>query len=362
MARVHNFYAGPAALPLEALEAAQKELLDFAGSGVSVTETSHRSKEYEKVHRETMALIKELMGLGEDYQVLLLQGGASLQFAMAPMNLLGPGQSADYILTGSWSQKAYKEAKIVGTAKVAATTEENGIFRRIPRQNELKLDPQAAYCHLTSNNTIFGTQWRTFPQTGGVPLVADMSSDILSRPFDAQPFGLIYAGAQKNLGPAGLTVAIIRQDVLEKCRAGLPTMLSYKTHAEHDSLYNTPPCLAVYLCHLTLLWVKKNGGLAGMERENAAKAKLIYGAIDGSGGYYRNNIPTEDRSWMNVVFRLPSEQLEEKFVKEGKAAGMVGLKGHRSVGGIRVSMYNANRLKDVQDVVAFMKDFQAKNG
>lgn len=362
MARLHNYYAGPAALPLEALEAARDELLDFQGGGVSVMETSHRSKEYDKVHSETMALVKELMGLGDNYKVLLLQGGASLQFAMIPMNLLGDGSSADYVLTGSWSQKALKEAKIIGTARVAATTEEDGVFRSIPKQADLDLDSKAVYCHITSNNTIFGTQWRSFPDAGSVPLVADMSSDILSRRFDPKPFGIIYAGAQKNLGPAGLAVVIIRDDILAKCRKGLPTLLSYNTHAEKDSLYNTPPCFSIYMVNKVLHWLKDKGGVAAMEKENTAKADLIYGTIDGSGGFYKNTIPTEDRSQMNVVFRLPSEDLEKKFVADGLAAGFLGIKGHRSVGGIRVSIYNANGLDSVKDVVAFMKEFASKNG
>lgn len=362
MARLRNYYAGPAALPLEALEAAREELLDFQGAGVSVMETSHRSKEYDQVHNGTIALVKELIGLDERFRVLLLQGGASMQFAMVPMNLLAEGTSADYVLTGSWSQKALKEAKIIAAARVAATTEEDGLFRSIPKQADLDLDAKAVYCHITSNNTIFGTQWRTFPNTGAVPLVADMSSDILSRRFDPQPFGIIYAGAQKNLGPAGVAVVIIREDVLAKCVKGLPTLLSYGTHADKNSLFNTPPCFAIYMMNKVLTWIKANGGVAGMEKENAAKADLIYGTIDGSNGFYRNTIATEDRSQMNVVFRLPSEELEKQFVAEGLAAGFLGLKGHRSVGGIRVSMYNANRLDSVREVVAFMKDFATKNG
>ena len=362
MTRVRNFYAGPAAIPLPALEAAQEELLDFAGSGVSVMETSHRSKEYDHVHMETMTLVKELMGLGDKFKVLFLQGGASLQFAMAPMNLLGAGAGADYILTGSWSQKAIKEAKIIATAKIAATTEKNGVFTSIPKQDELDLDPNAAYCHITSNNTIFGTQWKKYPDTGNVPLVADMSSDILSWKFDPSPFGIIYAGAQKNLGPAGVTLVIIREDVLAKCRDGLPTLLSYKTHADKDSLFNTPCCFGIYMMNKVLHWLKDQGGVEAMQKINEKKGKLLYGAIDGSNGFYKNNIAPEDRSNMNVVFRLPTEDLEKKFVADDLAAGFVGLKGHRSVGGIRVSMYNANGLVAVQEVVSFMKDFAAKNG
>jgi phosphoserine aminotransferase len=363
MARKHNFYAGPAALPLEVLEEAQKELLDFQNSGCSVLETSHRSKEYDKVHMESIALMKELMGLDDKYQVLLLQGGASLQFAMVPMNFMFDGKSADYIITGSWSKKALKEAKIIGTPRVAATTEKDGVFTTIPAQNQLDLDAKAVYCHITSNNTIFGTQWQKFPNTGSVPLVADMSSDILSHRFDPAPFGLIYAGAQKNLGPAGLTVVIVRNDMLEKTNPKLPTMLSYNTHAKENSLYNTCPCFPIYIMNKVLHWLKDKGGVAAMEKINDAKAKLLYGAIDGSGGYYHNPIPADSRSKMNVVFRLAKgEEIEKKFVAEGTAAGFLGIKGHRSVGGIRVSMYNATSLASIEQFVAFMKDFAKKNG
>ena len=364
MARIHNYYAGPAALPTEVLEEARDELLDFHNSGVSVMETSHRSKEFDQVHNETIALVKELMNLGDNFDVLLLHGGASLQFAMVPMNLLGDPKSADYILTGTWSKKAITEAKILGSPKVAATTEANGVFTSIPKPQDLKLDAKAVYCHLTSNNTIFGTQWREFPDTNGVPIVADMSSDIMSRQFDASPFGIIYAGAQKNLGPSGLAVVIIRKDMLEKCRDSkqMPTLLSYRTHVDKNSLFNTPPSFAIYMVNRVLSWLKRRGGIAAMEKENAAKAELIYGAIDGSGGFYRNNIAPQDRSQMNVVFRLPNEELEKKFVADALGAGFVGLKGHRSVGGIRASIYNANLLDSVKDIVGFMKDFAAKNG
>ncbi len=361
MPRIHNYYAGPAALPLAALEAARDELLDFQDSGVSVMETSHRSKEYDQVHNDTIALIKELMGLSDRYSVLFLQGGASLQFALTPMNLLAPDQSADYIVTGAWSKKAIKEAKIIANARVAATTEQDGVFRSIPTQDQLDLDPNAAYCHLTSNNTIFGTQFRSFPDTGNVPLVADMSSDILSRAFDPTPFGIIYAGAQKNLGPSGVAIVIIRDDILDKCRTGLPTMLSYKTHADKNSLFNTPPTFAIYMVNKVLHWLKDRGGIQAVEKENTAKADLIYATIDNSQGFYKNNIAPQDRSQMNVVFRLPSENLEAAFVKDALAAGFVGVKGHRSVGGIRASIYNANTLDSVTDLVNFMKDFHKNN-
>jgi len=362
MARVHNYYAGPAALPLEVLEETRDELMEFRGSGVSVMETSHRSKEFDALHNETIDLVRELMGLGDNFKVLLLQGGASLQFAMVPMNLLGGARSADYILTGAWSKKALKEAKLFGKTRIAGNTEKDGVFTSVPRQEDLDLDPQATYCHITSNNTIFGTQFRQFPDTGEVPLVGDMSSDILSRRFDPAPFGIIYAGAQKNLGPSGVTVVAIRDDVLEKCHKNVTTMLSYHTHADKNSLFNTPPCLAIYILHKVLNWTKKQGGVDSLEKINQAKGQAIYGAIDGSSGFYKCPVEKDSRSLMNVVFRLPNEDLEKKFAADGLAAGFLGLKGHRSVGGIRVSIYNANGVDSVQDIVNFMKDFAAKNG
>ncbi len=362
MARVYNFYAGPAAIPQTVLEAAQAELLDFAGTGVSVMATSHRSKEYDAVHCETVSLVKELMNLGDDYEVLLLQGGASLQFAMIPMNFLTPETSADYVITGSWSKKALKEAKLFGKTNIAADSAVDGNYIRVPSQDQLKLDPNAKYCHITSNNTIAGTQWDKFPDTGNVPLVADMSSDILSKQFDPKPFGIIYAGAQKNLGPAGMALVIIRKDMLAQANAGLTSMLSYKTHADSNSLYNTCPTFTIYIVNKVLHWIKDNGGVAGIEKINDQKANLLYGAIDNSNGFYKNPVEPNSRSKMNVVFRLPTEELEAKFVKEGLGAGFVGIKGHRSVGGIRVSIYNANGLDAVEAVVAFMKDFAAKNG
>ncbi|TET31275.1 MAG: 3-phosphoserine/phosphohydroxythreonine transaminase [Planctomycetota bacterium] len=362
MARVHNYYAGPAALPVEVLEAVREELIEWAGTGMSVMETSHRSPEYDAVHNETIADFKELMGMGDDWKILFLQGGASLQFAMVPMNLLGEGRSADYIQTGVWSRKALKEAKIIGNVCVAGSTEQDGVFFRIPKQDELDLDPNAVYCHVTSNNTIFGTQWRQFPDTGGVPIVSDMSSDILSRKLDVSRFGIIYAGAQKNLGPSGVTVVAIRDDMIEKCNDGLLTLLSYKTHVDKNSLFNTPPTFSIYLVGKVLKWLKGKGGVDGIEKENAEKAKLIYGTIEGNPDFFSTPIEPESRSHMNFVFRLPTEDLEKKFIAEGKEAGFIGLKGHRSVGGCRISAYNVNGLDSVKDVVALMKDFAAKNG
>jgi phosphoserine aminotransferase len=308
-----------------------------------------------------MDLMKELLGLDDDHEVLLLQGGASLQFAMLPMNFIPQGGCADYIITGSWAKKAIKEAKIVASARVAASTEEEK-FTRLPRQDELQLDPNAAYVHFTTNNTIAGTQYQSFPETGDVPLVADMSSDLLWRPFDANRFSLIYAGAQKNLGPSGITLVIIRKSWLNKANDKLPTLLKYATHVEKESLYNTPPSLAAYVVRNVLAWVKGQGGLAAMEKRNRGKGDRLYGVIDGHPEFYRCPVETASHSYMNVVFRLPTEELEAKFVAEAKAAGMVGLKGHRSVGGCRASIYNAMEPEGVEVLARFMEDFAKKNG
>jgi phosphoserine aminotransferase len=360
MARVYNFNAGPAALPLAALERARDELIDFKGSGMSIIEHSHRGKEYEAVHDEAEALVRELLSVSDQYHVLFLQGGASQQFAMVPMNLLPQGKSADYILTGGWSEKALDEAKIVGQTRVAATTAEGGKYTRIPDQSELKLDPEAAYVHMTSNNTLFGTQWFDFPQTGNVPLVCDMSSDFLWRKFDVSRFGLVYAGAQKNAGPSGIVIVIARKDLVEAGRKDIPKIFRYKTHADNRSLYNTPPTFSVYLVRNVLAWIKEQGGLAAIEKLNREKGRVLYGAIDAAPDFYRCPVETKSRSLMNVVFRLPNEALEEQFVGEAKKAKMVGIKGHRSVGGIRVSTYNAVSLEAVQAMAAFMGDFLKK--
>jgi phosphoserine aminotransferase len=362
MARVHNFNPGPAALPLAALERARDELIDFRGSGMSVIEHSHRGKEYEAVHNEAIALIRELLSVSDEYHVLFLQGGASTQFAMVPMNLLPTGKSADYILTGGWSEKAYEEAKIVGTARVAATTGVNGKYARIPKQNELQLDPNAAYVHLTSNNTLFGTEWFDFPDTGKVPLVGDMSSDFMWRKFDVNKFGLIYAGAQKNVGPSGIAVVLVRKDLVEGGRKDIPKIFRYKTHADNNSLYNTPPTFSIYLVRNVLAWVKEQGGLDAIEKINREKGRLLYGTIDQHPDFYRCPVDKDSRSLMNVVFRLPTEALEEQFVADAKKAKMVGLKGHRSVGGIRVSTYNAVSLDSVKTLTTFMGEFAKANG
>jgi phosphoserine aminotransferase len=361
MSRTWNFYAGPATLPPPALERAKSEIPDWDGTGMSVMETSHRSPEYDAVHHQAMAMLAELLGLDNDHQVLFLQGGASLQFAMLPMNFIPDGGSADYVITGSWSQKAIKEANIIAKGRVAGSSESDG-FTRIPRQDELELDPDAAYVHITSNNTIKGTQYHEFPDTAGVPLVADMSSDILWRPFDANRFHMIYAGAQKNIGPSGVTVVILDKNWLEQATEGLPTMLSYATYSAKESLYNTPPTFAIYMVRNVLEWVKEQGGLEAIEKTNRAKGDLLYGVMAEHPDFYRCPVSEDSRSYMNVVFRLPTEDLEAKFVAEGKAAGMVGLKGHRSVGGCRASIYNAMPLEGVEVLAEFMREFAKKNG
>ncbi|MBI5514356.1 MAG: 3-phosphoserine/phosphohydroxythreonine transaminase [Deltaproteobacteria bacterium] len=362
MARVINFNAGPAGLPLAALERARDEFLDFEGSGMGILEHSHRGKQYEGVHNEAIALLRELLGGTEDHEVLLLQGGASQAFATVPMNFLHPGRSADYVLTGGWSEKAFEEAQRVGSARVACSTAVNKRYARIPTQDELKLDPSACYAHITTNNTLFGTQWRRTPNTGAVPLVADMSSDFLWRPTDVRPYALIYAGAQKNLGPSGVTVFLIRKDLLATARKDLPKIFRFGVHAENNSLYNTPPTFAVYLMRNVLAWARSLGGLEAVGARNAEKARTLYGAIDARPEFYRCPVEEGSRSAMNVVFRLPTEALEEDFVAEAKKAGMVGLKGHRSVGGIRVSLYNAVEPSHVATLAAFLGDFAARRG
>jgi len=359
--RIWNFNPGPATLPVSVLEKAKEEMLNYAGTGMSVMELSHRSKAYEAIQDEARNLLCELLGIPSNYKVLFLQGGASLQFAMLPMNFLVSGKSADYILTGYWSQKAYKEAKNIGNVRVAGTTEASN-FNRIPEQNELSLDSNAVYCHITSNNTIFGTQWKTFPETGSVPLVADMSSDILSRKLDVSRFAMIYAGAQKNLGPAGVTVVILREEWIAQARTDIPTILKYAIHAENNSLYNTPPCYAIYIMKLVLEWVKQLGGLSAIEKRNEEKGKMLYGTIDALSEFYKGTAEPKSRSLMNATFRLPTEELEAKFLSEASALGFGGLKGHRSVGGIRVSMYNALEPEGIKALTEFMKEFARKNG
>ena len=359
MARVINFNAGPAALPLGALERAQKELVDISGSGMSVMEHSHRGKVYEAVHQEAIALVKELLSVPDNYEILFLQGGASQQFAVVPMNLLAEGKSADYILTGGWSQKAYKEAKMLGTVRVAGNTEKDKKFCRIPKPSELELDPSAAYVHLTSNNTLFGTQWHDFPDTGAVPLVADMSSDIAWRPIDVAKFGLIYAGAQKNLGPSGIVLVLIRKDLVDAGRKDIPVIFQYRTHAENNSLYNTPPTFSVYMLRNVLAELKANGGLSVVEKLNREKAALLYSAIDSRPDVFTNPVEKDARSTMNVVFTLKSPELETEFLAEAKRLKMEGLKGHRLVGGMRASIYNAVSLENVAALADLIKKFKA---
>ena len=358
--RIYNFSAGPAVLPLPVLERAQQELVSLPGVGMSVLEISHRSKTFEEIANRAEQGIRELLGLPDNYHVLFLQGGASLQFSMVPMNLLPKDGSADYIITGSWGKKAVKEAKREGTVNIAATTEGEG-FKHTPEAAELQLNPAAAYCHITTNETIEGVEWRTEPDTGDVPLVADSSSDILSRPIRTEKYELIYAGAQKNMGPAGVTLVIIRDDLLSRIRQGLHTMLDYRTQVENKSLYNTPNTFGIYVIDLVCQWLRDKGGLAVMQRENEAKAKILYDEIDRTG-FYRGHAEPDSRSMMNVTFRLPSEDLEKQFVKESTAAGLDGLKGHRSVGGLRASIYNAFPREGVEALVAFMMEFERKNG
>jgi phosphoserine aminotransferase len=358
--RIHNFSAGPAVLPLKVLEQVQLDLLSLPGVGMSVLEISHRSPAFDEIIEGCEADLRKLANIPGNYKVLFLQGGASLQFSMVPMNLLPAGGSADYIVTGVWAEKAVKEAKRVGTVKIAGSTAAEK-FTRVPRQDELTLDPNAAYVHVTTNNTIYGTQWREIPDTGNVPLVADTSSDMYSRPIDVSRYGLIYAGAQKNLAPAGLTLVIVREDLLARTPATLPTMLQYSVHAENKSLYNTPPVFAIYVMRLVLGWLLEQGGLAAVEQVNERKARKIYTEIDRTG-FYRGHAEPDSRSRMNITFRLPSEELEKKFAKEATAAGLDGLKGHRSVGGIRASIYNAFPEPGVDALVQFMQEFERKNG
>jgi phosphoserine aminotransferase len=359
--RIYNFSAGPAILPEDVLKEAQENLFMLPGVGMSVLEISHRSKVFDKIIAEAQDNLKKLLGISDDYHLLFLQGGASLQFSMVPMNLMPPVNKADYIVTGSWSKKAVKEAKRVGTVNIAATTESE-TFARIPKKEELKLDKEAAYVHFTSNNTIYGTQWHNEPEVGSVPLVCDASSDILHKKIDVSKYALIYAGAQKNMGPSGVTFVIIRKDMVERSQDNLHSMLNYKIQVENNSLYNTPSVFGIYIINLVSKWLLNIGGLDGMYKINKEKAELLYRCIDESGGFFKGHAQPESRSLMNITFRLGSEELEKKLISEATAAGFDGLKGHRSVGGLRASIYNAFPKKGVEDLVSFMKDFQQKNG
>jgi phosphoserine aminotransferase len=361
--RVYNFAPGPAVLPVPVLEEIQRDLLALPGVGMSILEISHRSKTFEEILARTEADVRALAGIPAHYKVLFLQGGASLQFSMVPMNLLGPGQTADYIDTGSWAEKAAKEAKKVGAVNIVASTKADN-YTRIPSQAELKLTPGAAYVHMTSNNTIEGTEFKELPDVGNTPLVSDTSSDMFSRPLDVSRHALVYAGAQKNMGPAGVTLVIIREDLLPRSvekKATLPTMLNYAVHAENSSLYNTPPAFAVYAMGLVMKWLSNNGGLPAIAKTNERKAAKLYAEIDRSG-FYRGTAQKASRSLMNVTFRLPSEELEKQFIKDSTAAGLDGLKGHRSVGGMRASIYNAFPEEGVDALVSFMREFERTHG
>ena len=361
MTRVFNFSAGPAVLPEEVMQQAKEELLDWHGSGTSVMEMSHRGKEFIAIAEKAEADFRGLLNIPANYKVLFLQGGASMQFAMVPINLLRDKKSADYVNTGEWSKKAIKEAKIFGAVNIAASSEATH-FTTAPALKDWKLDPQAAYVHYTPNETIGGVEFNFVPETGNVPLVADMSSTILSRPIDVTKFGLIYAGAQKNIGPAGLTIVIVREDLLGHARAGVSSMFDYKIHADNGSMYNTPPTYAWYIAGLVFDWLKKKGGLAGMAAINKRKAEKLYAYIDGSGGFYKNPVEKHSRSWMNIPFTLKDEKLDEPFLKGAKGAGLVQLKGHRSVGGMRASIYNAMPEAGVDALINYMREFVQKQG
>ena len=358
--RIYNFNAGPAALPVEVLKEIKDSFLNFSGSGMSITEISHRSKWFDDVINDAISRIKRLLNLSDTYQVLFVQGGASLQFCMIPMNLLGEGDTADYVNTGTWSTKAIKEAEIQGKNINVVASSEDKNFSYIPK--DIPFNNNAAYAHITSNNTIKGTQWASFPDTAGVPLIADMSSDIMCKPFDIGKFGLIYAGAQKNIGPAGVCLVIIREDMLERVPDTLPSMLKYSTYASKNSMYNTPPCFAIYTLQLVMKWLEDHiGGLENMAAINHKKARLLYDTIDASD-FYTGTAASDSRSIMNVTFRLPDEASEARFIEQALERGLGGLKGHRSVGGCRASIYNATPVVAVETLVDFMKTFEKKNG
>jgi phosphoserine aminotransferase len=359
MTRIYNFSAGPSMLPVEVLEKAASEMLDYNGSGMSVMEMSHRSKVYDGIIKETEAKFRKLMGVPDNYKVLFLQGGATLQFAMVPLNLLTGSGKADYVVSGNFSNNAYKEAQKFGTINLAGTSKADN-FAHIPQQDELTLDPEADYLHICTNNTIYGTTWKYIPETGSVPIVADMSSCILSEPVDVSRYGLIYAGAQKNMGPAGLTVVIIREDLAGKTQPKTPVMLDYKVMIDNDSMYNTPPTYGIYILKLVLEWIEKLGGLTEMEKINRAKAKVLYDFLEESK-MFKSTVLERDRSMMNVTFKTGDEAMDDKFVKESKAAGFENLKGHRAVGGMRASIYNAMPTEGIVKLVEFMREFEARN-
>jgi len=364
MKRVINFNAGPAALPMEVLQKAQEEMLDWQSTGMSAMEVSHRSSEYEAMHNESQELFRKLAGMGPEWKILFMTGGASTQFFMVPMNYLFGKRKATYVVTGHWSKAAKREAQHFGSVDVISTENKDGSFTRIPKQEELKIDSSSTYVHMTSNNTIYGSQWQYWPELEGVPLVCDMSSDIFSRPFPVDKLALIYAGAQKNLGPSGVTVVAIREDFLDIAREGskLPTMLSYRTFSENNSLYNTPPCFSIYILNLMLKWLLyRIGGLQKMQEINEEKARILYEAIDLSDNFYRGPVEKGSRSQMNVVFRLKTPEMEDTFIEKARSAGIVGVRGHRSTGGIRFSIYNANLVDNVRKAAEFMEEFQRIN-
>ncbi|MEH7884549.1 3-phosphoserine/phosphohydroxythreonine transaminase [Bacillus sp. JJ1609] len=360
MKRAFNFNAGPAALPEAVLAKAEKEMMNYQGSGMAVMELSHRSKEFEEINDRTKKLLSKLLDIPADYEILFLQGGASLQFSMIPMNLLESGSTADYVLTGTWSEKALEEALKIGKAEVAASSKEKS-YRSIPNMNEINLKHDAAYLHITTNNTIFGTRWHSIPEGLSVPLIADMSSDILSRPLTISSYGLIYAGAQKNLGPSGVTVVIIHKELLKRSSKNLPSMLNYQVHATSKSLYNTPPTLSVYFLMLVLEWAESLGGVTELEKLNKKKAGLLYDAIDNSAGFYKGHAEKDSRSLMNVTFTLESDDLTASFLHEAAETGFIGLAGHRSVGGCRASIYNAVPFEHVEKLANFMNSFKQRN-
>ncbi|MCU0822516.1 MAG: 3-phosphoserine/phosphohydroxythreonine transaminase [Spirochaetes bacterium] len=361
MARIFNFAAGPSILPLPALEEAAGKLVDFNGSGMSLIEMSHRGKVYEGIHNEALKLTRELLAIPDDFQILFLQGGATLQFGMIPTAFLKSGMSADYVITGSWAQKAFEDGKIIGSAKAVWDGKENK-YMRIPAANELKFNKDAAYVLICSNETIGGIQWQNYPDTGGIPLIVDASSDVMSRPLEWNKISMIFAGTQKNLAPAGMALVVMKKDLIKKARKDVPAYLRYDLHDENNSLYNTPPSFTVWMTLLTLRWIKSIGGMKEIERRRDEKAGIIYSAIDSSGGYYRSPVDKGSRSKMNVVWRLTSEDLEKKFISESEKKGLDGLKGHRSVGGCRASIYNAMPVEGVKALADFMKDFQKNNG
>jgi phosphoserine aminotransferase len=358
--RALNFNAGPAALPEAVLARAEKEMMNYQGSGMGVMELSHRSKQFEAINDRTKSLLRNLLHIPDDYEVLFLQGGASLQFTMVPMNLLEEGSTAGYVMTGTWSEKALKEAQKIGSAAAIASSKSSN-YKSIPSFSEINIKPDSSYLHITTNNTIFGTQWHNLPEKVNVPLVADMSSDILSRPVNISSYGLIYAGAQKNLGPSGVTVVIIHKDLLKRSRPDLPAMLNYQVQADSKSLYNTPPTLSVYFLMLVLEWAESIGGVKQLELQNKQKAAMLYEAIDSSDGFYKGHAEKESRSLMNITFTLENEDLTDSFLHEAKESGFIGLAGHRSVGGCRASIYNAVPLGHVEKLAKFMNDFRLRN-